>query len=253
MNYGLYLSAAGAQAQMDRLAVVTNNLANAQTTGFKRDLVAMQARMNAAYEDPKMAAYRLPVTRDQGGGVFSTNGGIDLSQGSLKDSGNSLDLALNGRGFFTIQGDNGTTLLTRDGKFNLDQEGNLQSSGKAVLDKDGKPITLNLKEDVTIAANGNISQGGTDTGITLGIANVSNSQQLIKMGGNRLRAAEGTSLTQAPANTQVMQYKLEESGVDEMTEMVNMIEGQRAFDANTKMITYQDQTMSLINTVGRVA
>jgi flagellar basal body rod protein FlgG len=253
MNYGLYLSAAGAQAQMDRLAVVTNNLANSQTTGFKRDLVAMQARMNASYEDPRMAAYRLPVTQDQGGGVFSTNGGIDLSQGTIKDSGNPLDLALNGRGFFTVQGDNGKTLLTRDGHFDLDQEGNLLSSGRPVLDKDGNPITLSSNGDVTIGKNGDISQGGSDTGISLGIVNVADSRQLIKLGGNRLRTAEGVGLTQAPADTQVMQYKLEESGVNEMAEIVNMIEGQRAFDANTKMISYQDQTMSLVNTVGRIA
>jgi flagellar basal-body rod protein FlgF len=253
MNYGLYLSAMGAQVQMERQAVVTNNLANAQTTGFKRDLVIQQARLSAAYEDPKMAAYRLPGLNNQGGGVFNINGGIDLSQGTLKDSGNPLDIALNGRGFFTVQGDKGTTLLTRDGHFDRDQDGQLLSSGRPVLDKDGNPITLSLNGDVTIAKNGNIAQGGIDTGVSLGIVNVADSQQLIKMGANRLRAVDGANLAQAPADTQVMQYKLEESGVNEMTEIVNMIEGQRAFEANAKMISYQDQTMSLLNTVGRIA
>jgi flagellar basal body rod protein FlgG len=253
MNYGLYLSAMGAQAQMERQAVVTNNLANAQTTGFKRDLVAMRTRLNAAYEDPAMAPYRLPVIKDQGGGVFTINGGIDLSQGTLKDSGNPLDLALNGRGFFTIQGENDATLLTRDGHFELDQEGRLLSSGRPVLDKGGNPITLGLNGNVTIGKNGNIAQGGADTGVSLGIVNVPDPRQLIKLGGNKLRAAEGVSVTQAPADTQVLQYKLEESGVNEMTEIVNMIEGQRAFEANAKMISYQDQTMSLLNSVGRIA
>jgi flagellar basal body rod protein FlgG len=253
MNYGLYLSAAGAQAQMARQDVVTNNLANTQTTGFKRDLVIMQARLNAAYEDPKMAAYRMPVVKDQGGGVFPISGGMDLSQGTLKNSGNPLDVALNGRGFFTVQGDNGTTLLTRDGHFDMDQEGNVLSAGRPVLDKDGNPIKLNLDGQVTIGKDGSIYQGGTETGVALGIVNVADSRQLIKLGGNKMRVAEGVNVTQAPADTQVMQYKLEDSGVNEMTEIVNMIEGQRAFEANTKMISYQDQTMSLLNSVGRIA
>jgi flagellar basal-body rod protein FlgF len=253
MNYGLYLSAMGAQAQMQRSTVVTNNIANARTTGFKRDLVTMVARQNAAYEDPRMATYRLPVVKDQGGGVYAENGGIDLSQGTLKTTGEPMDVALNGRGFFTVAGDKGTTLLTRDGHFQVDSAGHLLSSGKPVLGKDGQPITLELKGDVVIGSDGTITQSGADTGMALGIADVSDSKQLIKMGGNMLRAADGVTLAQAPADTQVMQGNLEESGVNEMVEIVNMIEGQRAFEANTKMMSYQDQTMSLLNTVGRVA
>jgi flagellar basal-body rod protein FlgF len=253
MNYGLYLSAMGAQAQLQRTTVVTNNIANARTTGFKRDLVIMQARRNAAYEDPRMAKFKMPVLKDQGGGVFVRNGGMDLSQGTLQETGNPLDVALDGRGFLTVRGDDGATLLTRDGHLALDQEGRLLSSGRPVLSREGQEITLNLQGEIKIGQDGEIFQGGADTGMALGIADVSDSRNLVKMGGNMMRAVGGASVPQAPAGTRVMQGALEESGVDEMVEIVNMIEGQRAFDANAKMMSYQDQTMSLLNTVGRVA
>ncbi len=84
MNYGLYISAAGLQAQELRQQVTSNNLANAGTHGFKRDLAIMQARANAVDEDPRMAAYRIPVLQDQGGGVFALGNGIDLSQATLE-------------------------------------------------------------------------------------------------------------------------------------------------------------------------
>ena len=105
MIYGLYLSAAGLQAQQARTEVISNNIANAGTTGFKRDLAVMRSRANAVDEDPKMAGYRMPVFDQQGGGVFPVNGGIDLSPSSLDKTGNATDVALTGSGFFTVQGD----------------------------------------------------------------------------------------------------------------------------------------------------
>jgi len=253
MNYGLYLSAMGARTQMERQAVISNNLANSNTTGFKRDLMAMQSRLNAAYEDPKMFPYRLPVVKDQGGGVLPVGDGIDLSQSELENSANPTDLALNGKGFFTVAGDNGEKLLTRDGHFLIDQSGKLvtASGNRAVLDNTGQPITLNPGLPVVFGIDGMISQGGAETGVKLGLADVADSRQLIKRGGNVMRA-QG-DLAQVPAETQVMQYKLETSGVEPMVEIVNMMEGQRAFEANTRMMSYQDTTLSQLNTVGRVA
>ena len=255
MNYGLFLSAMGAKAQMDRQAVISNNLANSNTTGFKRDLMAMQSRLNAAYEDPKMFPFRLPVVKDQGGGVLPVGDGIDLSQSELENSANPTDVALNGRGFFTVAGDNGEKLLTRDGHFLIDQSGKLvtASGNRAVLDITGQPITLTPGLPLTVSPDGTISQGqdAAGGGVKLGLANVADSRQLIKLGSNVMRASG--DLAQVPADTQVMQYKLEASGVEPMAEIVNMMEGQRAFEANTRMMSYQDTTLSQLNTVGRVA
>jgi flagellar basal-body rod protein FlgF len=253
MNYGLYLSASGARAQMDRLAVISNNLANARTTGFKRDLVNMQARQNAAIEDPRLAMYRLPVLKNQGGGVLATGGGIDLTQGTFESSANDTDVALNGKGFFTVGGDNGERLLTRDGRFLLNQDGRLVTAGgnRPVLDDAGQPITLTPGLPVVVAADGQVSQGDGQTGAKLGLVDVADSRQLVKLGGNVMRAPG--DVTQVTADTQVMQYKLEASGVDELAEIVNMMEGQRAFEANARMMSFQDQSMGQLATVGRVA
>src|SRR4051794_8448516 len=124
MLYGLYLSASGLQAQEIRQSVITNNLANANTTGFKRDLATVLARPNPAYEDPTLSQYRHSLLGKQGGGVFVQGGGVDLTQSSLLQTGKPTDLALEGRGFFTLKGDKeGETALTRDGRFLIDSNG----------------------------------------------------------------------------------------------------------------------------------
>jgi flagellar basal body rod protein FlgG len=254
MNYGLYLSAAGMQAQQARQTVISNNLANAQTTGFKRDLAVMRSRLNAGYEDATMFPYRAPVTRDQGGGVFAVNGGIDLSQSALKDSSSATDVALDGRGFFMVAGENGQKLLTRDGNFLLNNEGTLVTvaDGREVLSADGQPIKLNPDLPVKIDGKGRISQGNV-TAAQLGLTNVADSRRLRKIGGNLLTVDSPDALSDLPADTRVCQSKLETSGVEPVVEMVNMMEGQRAFEANARMISFQDTTLSQLNTIGRVA
>jgi flagellar basal-body rod protein FlgF len=253
MNYGLYLSASGAKAQMDRLDVIANNLANVRTTGFKRDLVNMQARRNAALEDPRMAMYSLPVLRDQGGGVLALGGGVNLTQGVFEDSSNSTDLALSGKGFFTVGGDNGERLLTRDGRFLVDVAGHLVTvvGNRPVLDSSGEAITVTAGLPVAVGTDGQVSQGEGGTGVKLGLVDVADSRHLVKLGGNVMRALG--DVTEVPVDTQVMQFKLEGSGVDEMAELINMMEGQRAFEANARMMTFQDQAMGQLATVGRVA
>jgi len=256
MDYGLYVSAAGMKAQLARQDVVANNLANAQTTGFKRDLTLMQSRANAVNEDPTMFQYRAPVLEDMGGGMYASGAGIDLSQSLLESTGNQTDLALDGKGFFTVQGDNGQKLLTRDGRFLLDNQGNLVTAtgGRKVLDANGQPITLNPDLPVVVGSDGMVTQddaGGS--GVQLGLANVSDSRKLVKLGGNVMAASNSDDLANAPSETKVLQGHLEASGTDPVVELVNMMEGQRAFDANAKMISYQDTTLSQVNTIGRVA
>jgi len=255
MNTGLYISTAGLKAQETRQAVIANNIANAKTTGFKRDLMVMQSRLNASMEDPKMFPYRLPVMQNQGGGVYAVGSGIDLTQSNFETSGSATDVALNGPGFFTLAGENGQKLLTRDGRFVMDQDGGLVTAvGKhPVLDNTGKPIVLNIKVPVDISPDGQITQGADDQGVKLGLSDVADSRHLLKLGGNVMAVDKPEAISAASADTRVLQYQLEASGVDPMVEIVNMMEGQRAFDANARMITYQDQTLSQLNTIGRVA
>lgn len=254
MLYGLYLSAAGMQAQENRQSVISNNLANALTHGFKRDLAVMQARQNATHEDPTMRQYQIPVLKNQGGGVTIAGGGIDLSQAALVRTQNPTDLALNGKGFFQVQGDHaGEKLLTRDGTFLLNSNGTLVTAdgGRPVLSDAGQPIQLNRNQPITVGPTGTITQAGGS--VKLGLADVSDSRRLIKLGGNLLTTDKPDAATAISPETQVEQGQLEQSGVDPIVEMVTMMEGQRAFEANAKMITYQDTTLSELNTIGKVA
>jgi flagellar basal-body rod protein FlgF len=254
MLYGLYVSAAGMAAQETRQSVLSNNLANAQTTGFKRDLAVMQARNNAAHEDFRMMKYAIPVLKNQGGGVDLANGGIDLQQGTLTGTTNATDVALDGKGFFTVQGEKpGDKLLTRNGQFLINNDGLLVTSdGHKVLSDAGQPIPLNRDLSLTITSSGQVTQGD-GTSVQLGLTNVADSRNLIKLGNNLLTVDKPESLTQVPPETKVHQNALESSGVDPIVEMVNMMEGQRAFEANAKMISYQDTTLSELNTIGKVA
>ena len=258
MNYGLYLSAAGLKAQESRINVITNNLANSATHGFKRDLAIMRSRANATREDPRMYAYRVPVLEDQGGGVSIVGNGIDLTQGTFDKTANQTDVALDGHGFFTVAGDKGEKLLTRDGSFLIRNDGTLVTSagGRTVLDSSGQPIKLNPILPVTIDGNGEISQsdaGGNAGQVKLGVVDVTDPRRLIKLGGNVMTVDKPDALKDAGPDTRVLQYQLENSGVDPLTETVAMWQGQRAFEANTRMISYTDQTMAQVNQVGRIA
>ncbi len=145
MLSGLYISAAGLQAQDMRQAVIANNLANAQTNGFKRDLVSMQARLQAPREDVQMMKYLVPTFGNQGGGVNAMGVGMDLAQAPLVETTNQTDVAIEGRGFFTVKGDKeGEKSLTRDGQFLINTDGALVTAngGRPVLSSEGQPIVL---------------------------------------------------------------------------------------------------------------
>lgn len=257
MLLGLYMSAAGLQAQEHRQSVTANNLSNAQSTGFKRELALIQSRLNAFHEDPAMAPY-LPSSSalgQQGGGVQVLPSMIDMAQGSFQQTGNQSDLALEGRGFFSVSGPNGKPALTRDGRFLISSDGTLitANGGHNVLDATGQPIKLNPLLPVLVSTRGQITQGtDANTGVPLGIKDVTNPRALTKLGGNLLTAPDA-ALRPATADTTVRQGSLENSSVDPVIELVNMMEGQRVFDANAKMITMQDQTLAQLNTIGKVA
>jgi len=241
--------------------MIANNMANALTNGFKRDLAIVQSRNNAAHEDPAMIPYKIPVLDDQGGGVFLQGGGVDLTQGSLKTTNNLNDLALDGRGFFALKGDNDQTVLTRDGSFTVNDQGTLvhAASGRAVLGEDGQPITLDPTLDmIKVDKRGQLTQyggagGGGDATTQLKLLDVKDPRQLVKMGRNLLTVNDPSVLTPMKETTQVLQGNLEMSGVDPIVEMVNMMSGQRIFDANAKMISLQDTTLQSTNGIGRIA
>lgn len=254
MLYGLYISAAGLQSQEYRQNVTANNLANANTVGFKRDLAQAQARLNPARETSAFQSSDALLKQAPSGGVWSLPTGIDLSQSPLEQTNDPKDVALAGPGFFMIQGPSSEEkLLTRDGRFAINDTGHLTmaSNGQQVLDIHENPIKLDPSKTFTISTHGEISQGAAPVA-QLAVMNVANSGDLEKRGNSLLALKAGKSLQPTTVATQVLQGKIESSGVNPMIEMVSMLEGQRHFEANTKMIQYQDQTLQLLNSVGKV-
>lgn len=246
MPYGLYLSAAGAEVQRQRLDVLSNNLANVNTAGFKRELAVLQARPAEAIEQGT-AHPGAGSINDVGGGVFMRQTQTDFSQGAMKATGNATDLAIDGEGFFQVDDEHGP-LLTRAGDFTLDPLGRLiTQSGRAVLSEAGGPVTLDTRFPIEVTRLGVVRQN--DVEIPLAIVKPRSPADLVKVGDNLFRPldqVQGVPL----AERQVRQNMLELSTVRPMVEMVQLIETSRAFETNVRMIQHQDEMSSQL--LGRV-
>jgi len=252
MLYGLYLSAAGVLTNSIRQDVIANNLANAQTAGFKRDLSMFQQRRTEAAVRGLGSPWTDPKLEVLGGGMSMAPSRIDLSQGELEHTGNALDASLMGRGWYMVD-QQGTQSLTRDGRFMVDRDGYLvlaNDQGQRVLDASRQPIRMDPTQPIQIDKDGQITQAGQATQ-RLGVFDVPDPSQLIKRGGLLMsypdlqRATDGTA--------QVMSGFVEQANVDPATELTQLMEAQRQLEANANMIRYQDQTLSrLVNDVGRI-
>lgn len=257
MNYGLYLSATGVLTNMHRQDVIANNLVNATTTAFKPDAVYTRQRLPArldpggvgVHADPRWMLERL------GGGHWVQPTHIDFSQGALMGTGNDLDLAIRGDGFFVVSaGDGGGTdhlLLTRDGRLTRSDRNELVMAGTGlrVLDVNNRPIRLRSQGPLRINERGEIEQNGT-TVARIQLATVGDLTRLTKAGANLYRFDS----TPQPANGRIMQGQLESSAVDAITTLTALIGATKAVTGNAKMMQYHDFLIGLaVNTLGRVA
>jgi flagellar basal body rod protein FlgG len=251
MLYGLYLSANGVIASSYKQDVVANNLANSEAVGFKRDVATFQERLTEAQERgrPGMSNRMLEML---GGGTFVSPAQVDTRQGELEPTGNAMDVAIEGDGYFAVT-DRGGSRLTRNGQFMVDRKGQLilaNGDGQAVLDPKGKPIKLLPGLPTNIAADGTITQAGQAAG-RIGVFDVADRGQLLKEGGSLL-AHPGQTL--APAATARLRPEfVERANVDPASELAELMEAQRQLEANANMIRYQDQTLGrLVNEVGKI-
>ncbi len=175
---------------------------------------------------------------------------VDYSEGPIKETGNTLDLALSDRGFFAVEYTNkrGETSIkyTRDGNFTMNRQGFLQTQdGDYVLDEDGRRIQMDTALPISISRNGTIVQDGT-TVATIGITDFEDYNYLERFGENYFQPIEGaTELDRGETgvNTQIHQGYLEMSNISVVTEMVNMITLQRQYESNQKVITTYDDTL----------
>ncbi|MDE6314805.1 MAG: flagellar basal-body rod protein FlgF [Lachnospiraceae bacterium] len=257
MVKGLYTAYTGMIHQQKRLDVISNNLANSATVGFKREGATARAFNDELAIKIKDASEGF-VDRgigDMSMGVKFGETYRDYTQGSLRVTDNDYDLALSGEGFFQIsftsKSGETVTRLTRDGNFTVNTLGYLVTQdGDFVLGTDGNPIRIDPNEKTTIDAAGRILQNDTVVA-NLSIVDVEDYNYLQKYGENLFDLVEGGTLTASSAA--VEQGCLEQSNVQVVKEMVEMINVTRAYETNQKAIQAVDETLDkAVNQVGRV-
>ncbi|MGC6330135.1 flagellar basal-body rod protein FlgG [Rhizorhabdus sp. FW153] len=257
-NAALHVARTGLDAQNMRMQVIANNLANVNTTGFKRDRASFETLAYQAMTAPGAASSestRFATGTNLGSGV-QINGTAKIeTQGSLQTTDNALDLAVEGSGFFQIQLPDGRIGYTRDGSFHLSSEGTMvNSDGYQVLPQIQIPDGA---ANITIAANGAVSvtlQGQTEASQvgTIEIARFTNPAGLQAEGNNVLTETSASGQPQVGPGAidgrgSVRQGALESSNVNIVQELVDMIETQRAYEVNSKMIQSTDQMLQNVN------
>jgi flagellar basal-body rod protein FlgF len=251
MNYGLYLSAMGVLANSQRQDVIANNLANAETVGFKKDLALFQEQRTAArIRGMSASRYSNPLLEPLGGGLMPSGTVLDLSQGPIETTSNPLDLAIIGDGYFAVR-DGSETMLTRAGRLQINRDGVLATdAGHAVLSDQLAAITL-APGAVEIGRDGTITQNGQTVG-RLGVFSVPNPKLLAKRGANLITYPD-LDRSIKPAAAELRNHALEGANSEPTTELAALMDAQRQLEANANMIRYQDQMLNrLVNDVGKI-
>lgn len=247
MPYGVYLSAAGAQAQSHRLQQVSNNLANVETPGYKPATTILQARFSELIEQGDVSP-GLGGIDDVGGGVTIQPEQTEFRVGAIKTTGRETDFALHDKNSFFVVQRGDQKLLTRAGEFLFDSTGHLvNTGGDRVLGGDGRPIQIDPKKPVRVGPEGRIDQGGTRHELML--AQPKSYGDLSNVGGNLFRPLAEFDLA-PPTDRNVVAGSLEQSAVSPTMTMMEMIETSRAYEANVQMIKNQDTVLGSL--IGRM-
>ena len=254
MINSLWISKTGMEAQQTQLDVISNNLANVSTNGFKRgtavfeDLIYQNLRQVGSNNTEQS---QLPTGLQLGLGVRTVATTRSFAQGSLQQSGNKLDVAIQGNGFFQVQLPDGTIAYSRDGAFQVNASGQMVTATGHVVNG---PITIPQNaQSVSIAADGTVSvtlpaATAPQTVGTLTLANFINPPGLEPRGQNLFgeTVASGTPITGAAGTNglgTLQQGFLETSNVNVVQELVTMIQTQRAYEMNSKAIQTSDQML----------
>ena len=258
MMNSLWIAKTGMSAQQTKMDVVSHNLSNVSTTGYKRqnavfeDLIYQNLRQVGAPADEQN---NLPTGMHLGLGVRTVATTRNFQQGTPTETGKDLDVAISGDGFFQIQMPDGTTAYTRDGTFSKDANGQLVTSGGYPL-LDGITVPADAVK-LSISKTGIVAVTTTGNPIPtqigqLNTASFINPAGLEPIGENLYResAASGAPQTGTPGTNNlgtVMQGFLESSNVNVMEELVNMIQTQRAYEMNSKAISTSDQMLAKLS------
>ena len=240
MIKGMYRSASGMLPRIEKQEAIANNIANANTTGFRKNVVF--ARELAGAESrltPKKVDWEQTVAN------YVT---VDYAPGVFDKTDSPLDLAIEGDGFFTLQADDGSTVLTRSGAFVVDAGGYLAMPGGLRVQGSGGPIQIG-DGIPTVAQTGEVEVDGVPVG-SVAIQSPADLASLERLGGSLFAVPEDVELLPAISAT-VRQGYLETSNVDVVGEMVDMIVAYRTYEANARALQTQDN--SLDHLFGKVA
>ncbi len=265
MFRGFYTVASGMFAQQRKTEMLTNNMANANTPGFKADQSSLRAfpeMLLQRFDEQKNPTVNKTIG-SLSTGVYMQEAIPFFKQGDLKETGLNTDVALldismpeNASVFYTIESGNGETQYTRNGNFTVDGQGFLTTaSGLYVLDDAGARIQL-TSDQFTVSENGVLVGEGGETA-RLGIGFAEDANRLIKLGDGLYRTEDGNALENAhnvpDAQFNLQQGFIERSNVDVSRTMTEMMTAYRAFEANQKVLQAYDRSMEkAANEIGRI-
>jgi flagellar basal-body rod protein FlgG len=238
MLEGLYSAAAGMSAQQEQLNAISNDLANVSTSGYKAERVAFS---DLLYNPVNMAG---TVSTD-GSGASAKVIGRSNTQGSIQETGEPLDLAIEGEGYFEVTRANGQKALTRDGTFGVDASGTIVNSEGNRLNPPIKlPVGVSASE-VSIGPDGTVTAGTRKLG-QIKLVTVTSPEHLLADGGGEFTATAASGKPH-PATGRIHQGALEASNVNMASEMALMVSTQRAYQMNSTAIQDESQMMSIAN------
>ncbi|MGE0388341.1 MAG: flagellar basal-body rod protein FlgG [Gammaproteobacteria bacterium] len=254
MEPALWIAKTGLDAQQTRMAVVANNLANVNTTGFKRSRASFEDLLYQTVRQPGASSSQnseLPSGLMLGTGVRVTSTDKEFSQGNVAQTGNTLDVAIQGRGFLQVAMPDGSVAYTRDGSLKMNSQGQLVNS-EGFLYQPAITIPANT-QSITIGSDGTVSAlvagntAPTQVG-TLQLTDFVNPLGLQPLGQNLFAETVSSGAAQTGTAGQnglgtLIQGSLESSNVNVVEELVNMIETQRAYEMNSKAISTVDQML----------
>lgn len=260
MIRSLWIAKTGLDAQQTQLDVISNNLANVSTAGFKRSRAVFEDLLYQTLRQPGAQSSQqtqLPTGLQLGTGVKPVASERVFTQGNLQKTDNTLDIAVNGQGFFQVTMPDGSLAYTRDGSFHLDAQGQVVSSSGYPL---SPAITIpSNAQTITVARDGTVTvtQPGQATPTQVGaiqLANFINAAGLQGQGENLYieTASSGTPTTNAPGTNGLgvlQQGYVETSNVNVVEELVNMIQTQRAYEINSKAVQTSDQMLQKLTQI----
>ncbi len=252
MMQALLTASTGLSAQQKRIDIISNNMANVNTTAFKSSDAQFKDALYTTMENPDLNAQ--PTNLQRGTGVALSSTPIDFSQGSTRVTGKDLDLLINGNAFFRLVNYEGEFVYTKDGSFTVSAEGGrsylVNSAGYYLLDEYNNRISVAAGSGaISIQGNGTIEADGRM--VRIGVYSFENEGALLSVGGNLFTESASSGEAAASTDYNIVQGALESSNVDLAKELTRLIQAQRVFSLASRALQTTDNMEGLANNIRR--